>query len=724
MTRKYLEQAKIKAFGAYANRAVGPFSPGMNVVFGENEAGKTTLSQFIGGVLFGWEDARGRRNTYKPENAERSGSLVFVNEQAGDVSEVERVRNADGIKGDVSVVSDIDRETYATMFSLNSDELRRLRNTTDVTAKLLTAGSGTEASPAHALVALQESLATYTSKAAAAEHSLTNISAEQDEIRAQIAELSERTERLKRENLEFAELEPQRSSLLAKLAKVNRSIESMKASRVELEKLLSDIETLEAQIADYANQEEDMRREHRATLREHPAELSGISVTKENRLRDRIDALATEEAKREHAVDLARDNFATSKAAFEALREAGDADVDASRKRRQQSVQLFLSIALPIVFMVAGVPLFIHGREVSSLSFTAMGFGLVAVAVIMAFAAIVLLIRPNKDDDPKRARLEDAQWVMLQDRKKLEGTLAEQKDLAARVEAELAEMGLAAAEGSVRRARALLDEAKEIRSASLMYQQRKQATVSRRTSDEAALAGSVARRDELFDAVSLPENTLTALDAAIDARVRQREGLMETSEQLNRRYGELKEKLDQARGDRDFDDLKLRYQELQTRRDRSSTELAELLLARRMLETAISAWESKSQPEVYRKASELLSLMTDGKWVKVEMTGEGRLRVTDSLHAHREPVHLSLGTCQQLYLALRIALLLTADNVGSAIPIVADDILVNFDAQRRRGAARALVELSKKRQVILLTCHEEIVETVREADSELTVVHL
>lgn len=724
MTRKYLEQAKIKAFGAYANRAVGPFSPGMNVVFGENEAGKTTLSQFIGGVLFGWEDARGRRNTYKPENAERSGSLVFVNEQAGDVSEVERVRNADGIKGDVSVVSDIDRETYATMFSLNSDELRRLRNTTDVTAKLLTAGSGTEASPAHALVALQESLATYTSKAAAAEHSLTNISAEQDEIRAQIAELSERTERLKRENLEFAELEPQRSSLLAKLAKVNRSIESMKASRVELEKLLSDIETLEAQIADYANQEEDMRREHRATLREHPAELSGISVTQENRLRDRIDALATEEAKREHAVDLARDNFATSKAAFEALREAGDADVDASRKRRQQSVQLFLSIVLPIVFMVAGVPLFIHGREVSSLSFTAMGFGLVAVAVIMAFAAIVLLIRPNKDDDPKRARLEDAQWVMLQDRKKLEGTLAEQKDLAARVEAELAEMGLAAAEGSVRRARALLDEAKEIRSASLMYQQRKQATVSRRTSDEAALAGSLARRDELFDAVSLPENTLTALDAAIDARVRQREGLMETSEQLNRRYGELKEKLDQARGDRDFDDLKLRYQELQTRRDRSSTELAELLLARRMLETAISAWESKSQPEVYRKASELLSLMTDGKWVKVEMTGEGRLRVTDSLHAHREPVHLSLGTCQQLYLALRIALLLTADNVGSAIPIVADDILVNFDAQRRRGAARALVELSKKRQVILLTCHEEIVETVREADSELTVVHL
>lgn len=724
MARKYLEQAKMKAFGAYANRAVGPFGPGMNVVFGENEAGKTTLSQFIGGVLFGWEDARGRRNTYKPENAERSGSLVFVNEQTGDASEVERVRNADGIKGDVSVVSDIDRETYNTMFSLNSDELRRLRNTTDVTAKLLTAGSGTEASPAHALRTLKERLDTYTSKAAAAEHSLANIDAEQDAIRAQIAELSERTERLKRENQEFAELKPQRNSLLARIAKLNRSIESMKAARAELGKLLVDIEALEVQIADYNDQEEGMRRDHRAALREHPAELSGITATQENRLRDRIDALATEEAKREHAVDLARDNFATSKAAFEALQEAGNADVDASRQRRQQSVQLFLSIALPIIFMVAGIPLFMHGREASSLSFTAMGFGLIAVAVIMAFAAIVLLVRPNKTNDPKRARLEDAQWVMLQDRKKLEGTLAEQKELAERVEAELAEMGLPSAEGSVRRARALLDEAKEIRNASQLYQQRKQATVSRRTSDEGALAESVARRDELFGSVTLPENTLAALDAAIDAHDRQREGLLETSEQLNRRYGELKEKLDQARGDHGFDDLKLRYQELQTRRDRSSMELAELLLARRMLETAISAWESKSQPEVYRKASDLLSLMTDGKWVKIEMTGEGRLRVTNSLHVHREPVHLSLGTCQQLYLALRIALLLTADNVGCAIPIVADDILVNFDAQRRCGAARALVELSKKRQVILLTCHEEIVETVRGADSELTVVHL
>ena len=148
---KYLEHIKMDAFGAFSNRLIGPFGPGMNVVFGRNEAGKTTFAQFVGGVLFGWEEARGQRNTYKPDNAERAGTLFFANEDGTGDSQASRIRNADGLQGDTSVADDIDRETYRTMFSLTSDELRQLRNTTDVTAKLLTAGSGTGASPAHAL---------------------------------------------------------------------------------------------------------------------------------------------------------------------------------------------------------------------------------------------------------------------------------------------------------------------------------------------------------------------------------------------------------------------------------------------------------------------------------------------------------------------------------------------------------------------------------------------
>ena len=57
-------------------------------------------------------------------------------------------------------------------------------------------------------------------------------------------------------------------------------------------------------------------------------------------------------------------------------------------RRRQRSVQVGLSIALPLVFVAAGVPLFMHGREITSLSFTALGIGLVVFALMLAAAAV------------------------------------------------------------------------------------------------------------------------------------------------------------------------------------------------------------------------------------------------------------------------------------------------------------------------------------------------
>lgn len=58
----YLQRAHMTAFGRFIDRALGPFKPGLNVVYGPNEAGKTTARAFVGGVLFGWPEARGSRN--------------------------------------------------------------------------------------------------------------------------------------------------------------------------------------------------------------------------------------------------------------------------------------------------------------------------------------------------------------------------------------------------------------------------------------------------------------------------------------------------------------------------------------------------------------------------------------------------------------------------------------------------------------------------------------
>lgn len=725
----YLHYARMQQFGAFSNRTVGPFEPGLNVVYGSNEAGKTTFASFVEGVAFGWPNARSARNTYKPEAGERAGWLQF---DGASEARLSRAKNADGLQGDVELLEDIDRETYRRMFWLTSDELRSLRNTTDVTARLLTAGSGTTSSPALALEQVRGQLSALTSRAGSETESLVNLRAEMDKARTAMTHAQECEDLLREESKEYAALEPERAQLSERMDNLSYQIERLSASQAHISHLEQQIEEEQQQLLDLKRQEQRLRNDNAALTSlatatqgnmPSPDSLTGSS---ERKIRDTLDSLAAEEAKIEHAIDMARDNCTNSKAFYEALVESEQAD-HSKHYRRQSLVQITLAVLVPLVFLLAGVPLFVHGRSISSLSFSALGAGLVAIAVIIAFGALIVLFRPNKRDEEAQSRLQDAQWVMLQDSKKLEASQQTQASFKQQVAATLQQMELGDAGDSIRQARLLLDQALDTRNDLQSYRQRQQALVSKRSELEASLAAHQAECATEYDKAELAahqERTLTEVKLLQEQKIAQRQALRETSEKISHRCGELEQKLAAGRSTHTFDEAKLNYHQIKTRYDESSINYVRLLLARRMIEEAIAAWESKSQPEVYKHASHLLSIITDGVWVKVQMTESGQLQVENNVHEQRTPELLSLGTCQQLYLALRIALLIAAENVGRNLPVVADDILVNFDNTRRKGAVRAIMELAKHRQVIMLTCHEEIVETVQDIASGVNVVRL
>ncbi len=60
-----IKEADIKKFGGLENRKI-QFSPGVNVIYGENEKGKTTLQQFLKAMLFGMEKKRGKMSASNP----------------------------------------------------------------------------------------------------------------------------------------------------------------------------------------------------------------------------------------------------------------------------------------------------------------------------------------------------------------------------------------------------------------------------------------------------------------------------------------------------------------------------------------------------------------------------------------------------------------------------------------------------------------------------------
>ncbi len=714
----FLKYLKVGQFGALSNRLIGPFSEGLNVVFGRNEAGKTTLFSFVDGVLFGWRDARGSQNTYKPESGTQAGALLFAARGVATATEAElsRARNADGLQGDTALVGDIDADTFRTMFALNSDELRSLRNTTDVTAKLLTAGSGTSTTPAVVLGEVQDRLSAFTSRAQGASQSIVNLVAERDEVRQAMDEAAAQMEQHRAHHRELHDMEPEQQAMSARMDEANRSIEHVQAARAGFERLADEERQLTAELERMRQEEAEAAADRARREQEVGLKLANLSNAED---------AAAREAKREHAVDTARSNHNNSRAAHEALREAMAADDAAARVRVQRKTKVSVSTVLTVAFLAMGVPVFMYGRSLPSLSYMILGGALVLAALALAGATLGMLLRPSKHDNAYEARLQDAQWVLLQDEKKLQACEADLVRTQAEIAAELDAMGLAAAGGQPRRARVILDEAKDARGQMALDDQRCQAATLRANQVADRLEAIAAERAHLAERAGVaPSATLAELDDLLARKTRDRTSLHETADTINRRIGELSQELAQAQGAHDFDRLKIRHQELLTRIKDAEVDFARLTLARHMLETAIAAWESKSQPEVYQQASRLLALMTGGKWVQVQLTEAGALQVIDDTRTARDPRHLSMGTCQQLYLALRIALLSCADNVGRALPILADDMLVNFDAERRRGAARALAELARMRQVVLFTCHEEVVSELQAADAGATLIEL
>jgi len=131
-------------------------------------------------------------------------------------------------------------------------------------------------------------------------------------------------------------------------------------------------------------------------------------------------------------------------------------------------------------------------------------------------------------------------------------------------------------------------------------------------------------------------------------------------------------------------------------------------LAVRLLNRARERFESERQPEVVRTAGRVFSAMTGGRYtdVRVPLDGTG-ITVLAASGGIKTSDQLSRGTAEQLYLALRVGLIGSLGTTGSALPVLMDDVVVNFDPERRAGAVTAIGELASMRQVLFFTCHPE-----------------
>lgn len=141
-----------------------------------------------------------------------------------------------------------------------------------------------------------------------------------------------------------------------------------------------------------------------------------------------------------------------------------------------------------------------------------------------------------------------------------------------------------------------------------------------------------------------------------------------------------------------------------------------LKLAGQLLRKAIDEFRRKSTGQLLSRASEIFAGLTQGSFGGLRLDygsdSEDEM-VLVGMRPDGKPVGvmgMSEGTCDQLYLALRLASLEVYFEKNPAVPLIADDILVHFDDARAAAALQALAGLAGHTQVLLFTHHRHLVE--------------
>ncbi len=182
--------------------------------------------------------------------------------------------------------------------------------------------------------------------------------------------------------------------------------------------------------------------------------------------------------------------------------------------------------------------------------------------------------------------------------------------------------------------------------------------------------------------------------------------------ELLERRGRLSEQVESLAGDRQLASKQLDLAVLEERLRRAVARWQTLAVACRVLEAIRESYERDRQPETLRGASAYLERFTQGRYVRVwTPLGENSLRIDDAQGRTLSVEALSRGTREQLFLSLRLALASSYARRGAELPMVLDDVLVNFDADRARAAAAVLRDFAAEgRQLLVFTCHEHILK--------------
>ncbi len=196
-------------------------------------------------------------------------------------------------------------------------------------------------------------------------------------------------------------------------------------------------------------------------------------------------------------------------------------------------------------------------------------------------------------------------------------------------------------------------------------------------------------------------------------------------DEKNKGYGELNKALEDMESSDEIGRIGLAVEVARSQGVQAASSWRVLSLAHRLLEKSLAKYSEEHQPAVMELASKTFSAITGGRYPHVRQPhDEDQPRVIRENGDSLRPSELSRGTREELYVSMRLALAMEFGKRGTHLPLIADDVFVNFDPDRRDAALAQLCDYARSAQVIFFTCHPDTVKKLRTLDPTAKIMDL
>ncbi len=682
-----IDKIEIDGFGKLNNREF-VFADGINLIYGENESGKSTLCEFLLSAFYGLPTETKKevldiptRQKYRPWNTEKFGGRVYFADDNGKKYVIERIfkstpRTDKSVLRDADTWEEIDsgENLGERFFGLSRKAFLKTLYVRSFGADNLKSDDGEILSRLSNLETAGDEDISYSKIINAMEKEIFHLKTKT----GRGGKITELEDRLRELNSELSISSMTQNAL----ENDRRELENLKKATYEKEEEAKVLEEKYAQALQYEKFIAQKKIEESKTiiesrLKKEEEKLQNIKLQLEKTNSDNEPVISAEEISRARTLE-------TKKLlAEEKMLEAKRGVPDGVRPILDETriIPSFFGLVIFLIgFFVKSIVLYISG---------------ILVAVVGILISLLINIKKRKDDDKKR----EVYYELKHDVDKINDELRSIfEPYGVQISDELSALYVSVND--------------KVKQASQLEQQLKDCE-----KEIELLKAAIAEKTEM---VEFSEDVM--------------EYCGEDAEELFVKIGALKSEIKQAQEETHEISVRLVRETAEIRSEEEiEAELAEVseevktLTKRHASLTKAAEWLTRAHneiknnfaPRLNEKASEYLKFLTYEKYEDVRATDTFGINLKDTDGNIAEAEYMSRGTYDLMYIALRFAAMNVLTN-AKIPPVILDDAFSQLDDKRLAQAIKFLKVMPEFSQVLYFTCHENY----KKSDDGINIIKL